>query len=67
MASDKSQHSNCITRDVLEVKEDKITAVVLLDMSAAFDLVDKNILIEKLKLYGLDGKSSKWMESYLSE
>ena len=49
------------------VEEDKITAVVLLDMSAAFDLVDKNILIEKLKLYGLEESSSKWMESYLSE
>ena len=49
------------------VEEDKITAVVLLDMSAAFDLVDKNILIETLKLYGLEESSSKWMESYLSE
>ena len=48
-------------------QEDKVTAVVLLDMSAAFDLVDKSILIEKLKLYGLDGKSSSWMESYMSE
>ena len=37
-------------------QEDKVTAVVLLDMSSAFDLVDKSILIEKLKLYGLDGK-----------
>ena len=41
-------------------EEDKVTAVVLLDMSAAFDL-------EKLKLYGLDAKSSSWMESYMSE
>ena len=29
-------------------EEDKVTAVVLLDMSATFDLVDKSILIEKL-------------------
>ena len=47
-------------------EQDKVTAVVLLDMSAAFDLVDKTILIEKLKLYGLDSCSSAWMESYLS-
>ena len=47
-------------------EQDKVTAVVLLDMSAAFDLVDKTILIEKLKLYGLDSSSSAWMESYLS-
>ena len=48
-------------------EEDKVTAVVLLDMSAAFDLVDKSILIEKLKLYGLDEQSSSWMESYMTE
>ena len=47
-------------------EQDKVTAVVLLDMSAAFDLVVKTILIEKLKLYGLDSSSSAWMESYLS-
>ena len=41
-------------------EEDKITAVVLLDMSAAFDLVDKSILIEKLKLYGFDAESSSF-------
>ena len=48
-------------------EKDKVTAVVLLDMSAAFDLVDKSILTEKLKLYGLDEQSSSWVESYLSE
>ena len=47
-------------------EENKITAVVLLDMSAAFDLVDKSILIGKLKLYGLDENSSTWLESYMS-
>ena len=48
-------------------EEDKITAVVLSDMSAAFDLVDKSILIDKLKLYGFDGGSSSWLDSYLSD
>ena len=48
-------------------EEDKITAVVLLDMSAAFDLVDKSILIDKLKLYGFDAGSSSWLDSYLSD
>ena len=47
-------------------EENKITAVVLLDMSAAFDLVDKSILLDKLKLYGVDGHSSNWLESYMS-
>ena len=48
-------------------EDDRVTAVVLLDMSAAFDLVDKQILIGKLKLYGMDDKSSSWMESYMSQ
>ena len=48
------------------LEDDKITAVVLLDMSAAFDLVDKSILIKKLKIYGLNDDSTCWMESYLS-
>ena len=47
-------------------EEDAVTEVVLLDMSAAFYLVDKSILIEKLKIDGLDGDSSRWMESYMS-
>jgi hypothetical protein len=36
-------------------------------MSAAVDLVDKSILIDKLKLYGLDEGSSSWIKSYMSE
>ena len=55
-------HSNLVQA----YEENKITAVVLLDMSAAFDLVDKSILIGKLKLYGLDVPSSTLMESYMS-
>ena len=47
-------------------EDEKITAVILLDMSAAFDLVDKSILVEKLKLYGFDRHSADWMENYMS-
>ena len=51
----------------VEAYEDgKITAVILLDMSAAFDLVDKTILVEKLKLYGLDEHAASWVENYMS-
>ena len=47
-------------------EKDKISAVVLLDMSAAFDLVDKGILINKLRLYGFTDESASWMDSYMS-
>ena len=41
--------------------------MVLLDMSAAFDMVDHNLLIEKLLLYGFDNASAAFIKSYLSD
>ena len=46
--------------------EGKISAVLLLDLSAAFDVVDHGILLEKLKIYGFDENLVSWMDSYLS-
>ena len=36
-------------------------------MSKAFDTVDHEILISKLKYYGMKGKTLKYLKSYLSE
>ena len=44
----------------------KVSGVVLLDLSAAFDLVEPNILLKKLKIYGLDEDFLSWIESYLT-
>ena len=41
--------------------------VCMLDMSAAFDVVDHPLLLQKLRLYGFDQRSLAWMTSYLSE
>jgi hypothetical protein len=51
---------------VQAVDKGELTGVCMLDMSAAFDVVDHAILLDKLKLYGFDDKSLKWMEDYLS-
>ena len=41
-------------------------ALLLYDLSSAFDTVDPGILIAKLKLYGFDKGAMSWVESYLS-
>ena len=45
---------------------DDITAVIMLDLSAAFDVVDHKILLDKLNLYGFESKEILWMQSYLT-
>ena len=45
----------------------QVSGVVLIDLSAAFDLVDSEILLKKLNIYGLDDSARSWIQSYLSE
>ena len=54
-------------RWVCGAKDGKINGVILLDLSAAFDLVDSKILVEKLKIYGLDEEFTDWVTSYLTD
>ena len=46
--------------------DSQLSAVVLLDLSAAFDLVEPSILINKLRIYGLDENFLTWIQSYLT-
>ena len=43
-----------------------MAAVCMLDMSAAFDVVDTQLLLQKLELYGFDRNSLQWIWSYLT-
>ena len=49
-----------------QIEENKMVGVLICDQSAAFDLCDHYLLIEKLKLMGMDDAASTWMESYLT-
>ena len=48
-----------------QMEEGKLVGVMMIDQSAAFDLCDHHLLIEKLRLMGIDNEASFWMESYL--
>ena len=47
--------------------ESKYTLGVFIDLSKAFDTVNHNTLLKKLKLYGIENSSLKWFTSYLSQ
>ena len=44
----------------------QISLLLLIDFSKAFDMVEHQILLEKLNHYGIRGPVLKWLESYLS-
>ena len=44
----------------------QVSGVVLVDLSAAFDLVTPSLLIEKLKVYGFGEDITTWILSYLT-
>ena len=47
-------------------EEKKLSALLLLDQTAAYDLLDHRVLLDKLKQYGFDEKSVYWMNTYLT-
>ena len=56
-----------ITDRMLEAMDNKhVTALVLLDLSKAYDSVNHKILLHKLKCTGASPLAIKWFESYLS-
>ena len=46
----------------------KLSFLILLDMSAAFDLLNHSLLLERLEsTYGFDGFTLEWFKNYLSD
>ena len=57
-----------VMSDILEfVDQGDVAVLVLLDLSAAFDTVDHDILIRRLELsFGITGCALEWFRSYLT-
>ena len=56
----------CVTDDLLQAIDDKkISALVLLDMSKAFDSIRHDILLQKLQALGVSFSCRDWFHSYL--
>jgi len=57
----------CLYDDLLRSADNGgATALLFLDLSAAFDTVDHGLLLDRLKDSGVEGFALEWLDSYLS-
>ena len=56
---------NCTNDWYVNIDRGKFTARIFIDLKKAFDTVDHKILLNKVRLYGIDGLEHQWFSSYL--
>ena len=49
------------------INNKNISLATFIDFSKAFDTVNHNILLKKLKIYGIENNNLKWVENYLEK
>ena len=47
-------------------EKSNMAGVMMIDLSAAFDMVDHGLMLQKLELMGLDPSAVGWFRSYLN-
>ena len=59
----------CVCEDIKKALDRKNgTALVMIDLSAAFDTIDHHILLHRLRhRYEVSGAALKWIESYITD
>ena len=63
----RTPHSYKIIDELLfNLDKNKVSGMILVDYSKAFDMVDHALLLDKLKLYDVAGESIEWFQSYLA-
>ena len=55
--NDLHQHLDC----------DQTAALILLDLSAAFDMVDHDIMANRIEAAGVTGTALRWFKSFLQD
>ena len=69
----RAKHSTCTAMIEMydtwidSVEQGEMAGVMMIDLSAAFDLVDHPLLLRKLELMGFDQSAVTWFWSYLTE
>ena len=52
---------------LIDAEKGSDNALLMMDLSAAFDTIDRNLLLKKLKLYGVGEQALKWFKSYMED
>lgn len=64
--STESAILRCYNRIITNIETNKIPLNIYLDLSKAFDTINHNILLHKLRHYGIEGTSYNLLENYLT-